>query len=122
MPTMQVGGVPPPLSTRTIVGTFKVGTRKVGWSTANQFGTVRAINVYVAGGVGSAQAFGTPTILKGAVSRSVTGVPSAQAFGAITIKAVRVVAVSGRGSAQAFGIVSVSTTGKVSPAGVPSAQ
>lgn len=73
-------------------------------------------------GIASAQAFGTATVGRGAVSASPTGIASAEAFGTATVHNVQTVSPSGIASAAAFG---TATVGRgpvtVSPTGIGSA-
>src|SRR5262245_17555003 len=113
MPTVQVGGVPPPLSDPHIVGQDLVGQATVGTITSEQFDLDRAINIYKIGGVPSRHQFGTVSP-KRAVTMTVGSVTSRKAFGTVTTKPPITRTVNAVGSAQAFGSVSIVLAGKVS--------
>jgi hypothetical protein len=72
-------------------------------------------------GLGSAQAFGAPTTVPGGVTTAVTGLGSAQSFG--TLKLNIAFSVTGLGSAQAFGSPTMAPGGVVvTPTGLASAK
>ena len=66
---------------RHIVGTYKVGQAKVGFTGEVLFGSVRIGLFYAIPGLDSAQQFGTPTAYGGPVWVSVSGVGSAAQMG-----------------------------------------
>jgi hypothetical protein len=123
--TVSVSGVPPTGYVRTITNQAISGQKITGGRRVGVFGTVTPTfslpqSVPVSG-VASAQAFGAPTV-KTAITRAPTGVSSAQAFGTPTVKASFLRTVAGVPSAQAFGLVLPQVAGKTSVPGVASAQ
>jgi hypothetical protein len=94
-----------------------------GLSTAQQFGTIAVSGAGKTSvfGVPTAQSFGALTVRVSAVTRPALGVPSAQAFGLPTYKTTVTVSLGGIASAQAFGTVAVRVAG-TAVTGVPSAQ
>ena len=100
-----VPSVYPPGSNVSITGQVVTGDgHLVGGVEGHQLGTVSIRLSKAVSSVGSAQAFGVPTI-KSAISRSVVGLASAQSFGVPTTKIGKVV--GGVSSAQAFGAVTI---------------
>jgi hypothetical protein len=74
-----------------------------GLASASTFGTIKGNLRFAVSGLGSAQAFGTPTVHT-AVTRTVTGLGSAQAFGTVVAAPGGVTrSVSGLASAAGFG-------------------
>lgn len=106
--TVAVGGVAPPGITLNLAASYLAGQALVGWA-GTQFGVPTAVILLPpvgAAGVPSAGAFGAVTI-RTTVAKPALGVPSAQAFGAVTTAKGPVSrAVSGLVSAGAFGVPS----------------
>jgi hypothetical protein len=73
-------------------------------------------------GVASAEAFGAPTVTTGAVSIAPSGIGSAQTFGAARIAAVRYVLLGGIASGEAFGAPLAAIHLNLRPAGIASGQ
>lgn len=101
-----------------------------GIASAEAFGTatilIGAVTIQVTG-IASAEVFGTPTITVGGVTIQVSGIASAEAFGTATIVAGAVIiSVTGIPSDEAFGTPDITQTAPIvviiSPLGIPSEE
>lgn len=121
--SVQVPGCYPPGFVASICGVTLCGTNVALGTPGTQFGTVTAKfgspQSKAVTGVSSAQAFGA---IKTNLGRPVGGVPSAQAFGVPSAKATITRAVGGVSSAQALGAPTIKTTVRPGVGSVPSAQ
>jgi hypothetical protein len=86
------------------------------------FNAVPVLAITGAGGIASAEAFGTPTITVGPVTITPSGIASAQAFGAPTVTAIGTISPSAIPSSEAFGTPTVSSLVALAPAGIASAE
>jgi len=123
---VQVPSVFPPLTDLSITNTVICGDGSLcGGNPGNQFGPITVVATSgqsrQVAGIGSAQAFGAITV-KAVTRTTVAGLGSAQAFGAISFRTTVTVALTGLGSAQAFGAVVAKSTFTRQVAGIPSAQ
>lgn len=73
-------------------------------------------------GIGSAEAFGVPTVSGGTANWTQTGLPSAEAFGPLAWTPALTQVLPGLSSAEAFGSLSLTPAVFLSPAGLVSAE